>query len=77
MTPAEIRRIRQISAKAIIEMIKVYETEVPENLQCNETFDFFYVCLLGEVANSLDKWGYEKLRELEFEEGEEGEKEND
>lgn len=64
MTPAEIRHIRQASAKAILEMIKVYDTEVPENLQCNETFDFFYVCLLGEVANAFDKWGYEKLRKL-------------
>ena len=71
MKPAEIRRIRQISAKVVMEMIKVYENEVPKNLQCNETFDFFYVCLLGEVANALDKWGYEKLRELEFEEEEE------
>ena len=75
MTPAEIRRIRQASAKAIMEMIKVYETEIPENLQCNETFDFFYVCLLGEVANALDRWGYEKLRELDF--TEEKENEND
>lgn len=76
MTPTEIRRIRQVSAKAILEMIKVYDTEIPENLQCNETFDFFYVCLLGEVANALDKWGYEKLSELDFTEEEEGEKEN-
>lgn len=73
MKPAEIRRIRQISAKAIMEIIKVYDTEVPENLQCDETFDFFYVCLLGEVANALDKWGYEKLRELDFTEEEKGE----
>lgn len=73
MTPAEIRHIRQASAKAILEMIKVYDTEVPENLQCNETFDFFYVCLLGEVANAFDKWGYEKLRELDFTEEEEKE----
>lgn len=73
MTPTEIRHIRQISAKAIMEMIKVYETEIPENLQCNETFDFFYVCLLGKVANALDKWGYEKLRELNFTEEEKGE----
>ena len=73
MTPTEISNIRQISAKAIMEMIKVYETEIPENLQCNETFDFFYVCLLGKVANALDKWGYEKLRELDFTEEEKGE----
>lgn len=73
MTPAEIRRIRQVSTKAILEMIKVYETEIPKDLQCNETFDFFYVCLLGEVANSFDKWGYEKLRELNFTEEEEKE----
>lgn len=71
MKPAEIRHIRQISAKAVLEMIKVYNNEVPKNLQCDETFDFFYVCLLGEVANALDKWGYEKLIELEFEEEEE------
>lgn len=75
MSPAEIRRIRQVGAKAVMEMIKVYETEIPENLQCNETFDFFYVCLLGEVANALDKWGYEKLRELDF--TKEKENEND
>ena len=71
MKPVEIRHIRQISAKAVLEMIKVYETEVPKNLQCNETFEFFYVCLLGEVANAFDRWGYEKLIELEFEEEEE------
>ena len=73
MKPAEIRRIRQISAKAVLEMIRVYDTEVPKELQCDETFDFFYVCLLGEVANALDKWGYEKLRELDFTEEEKGE----
>lgn len=73
MKPAEIRRIRQIGAKAVLEMIKVYDTEVPKELQCDETFDFFYVCLLGEVANALDKWGYEKLRELDFTEEGKGE----
>ena len=73
MTPAEIRELRQVASKAILEMIKVYDTEVPKNLQCNETFDFFYVCLLGEVANSFDKWKYEELRELDFTEEEEEE----
>ena len=73
MTPAEIRRLRQIASKAILEMIKVYETETPKNFQCNETFDFFYTCLLGEIANSFDKWKYEELRELDFTEEEEEE----
>ena len=71
MTPAEIRHLRQIGAKAVMEMIKVYENEVPKNLQCDETFYFFYVCLLGEIANAFDKWSYDELIESEFEEEEE------
>ncbi len=74
MTPAEIRKIRQATAKAWLAIHDVYDKEVPEEFQCNETFDFFYACLLGDIANAFDRWKYEELRELDFtdEEEEEG-----
>lgn len=57
------RQIYRISAKAYLEAIKVYEKELPEELQSNETFDFFILCLQKTCAEDLYKWGIDALQE--------------
>lgn len=50
------RQIYNLSAKAHLEAIKVYEKELPEELQNNETFTFFTHCLQKTCTDDLFNW---------------------
>lgn len=55
------RQIYSVSSKAYMEAIKVYETELPEELQTNETFDFFIQCLQKTLTEDLFRWSEESF----------------
>jgi hypothetical protein len=55
------RRIFAISAKAHLEAIKVYEKELPEELQNDETFTFFTQCLQKICTDDLFNWATDKI----------------
>lgn len=55
------RQIYNISAKAHLEAIKVYEKELPKELQTNETFTFFIHCLQKTCTEDLFNWAIDSL----------------
>ena len=65
MKSSEIRKIRQIAAKAKIIMIDVFDKELPENLQNDDTFEFFYSCVAHSLITELNEWKAKSLLELD------------
>ena len=61
------RQIYHLSAKAHLEAIKVYEKELPEELQNDETFTFFTHCLQKICADDLFGWATDILLDKEEE----------
>ncbi len=59
------RQIYNLSAKAHLEAIKVYEKELPKELQNNETFTFFTHCLQKICADDLFNWATDALSDSE------------
>ena len=65
MKSSEIRKIRQVAAKAKIIMIDVFDKELPENLQNDDTFEFFYSCVAHSLITELNEWKAKSLLELD------------
>lgn len=61
MTQADIVKIRHTAASAEMAIIDVYET-LPENLQDDETFEYFYLYLVQHLSISLTNWKSDVLR---------------
>lgn len=62
MTQADIIKIRNTALSAENAIIDVYET-LPEYLQDNETFEYFYLYLVQHLSISLTNWKSDVLRE--------------
>lgn len=63
MKPSETRKIRQLAAKATVTMIDVFEKELPEELQNDDTFEFFYLCITHSLITELNEWKTKSLLE--------------
>lgn len=62
MTQADVFKIRKTAHSAEMAIIDVYRT-LPENLQDDETFEYFYLYLVQSLSTSLTNWKSDDLRE--------------
>lgn len=72
MTRIEINKIRQIAAKAELEIIDTLERELPKEIEkTNELFEFYYSCIAMNLIISLNKWRVDILTNTYLEEEDE------
>jgi hypothetical protein len=67
MTQADIFKIRKTAHSAEMAIIDVYKT-LPENLQDDETFEYFYLYLVQSLSTSLTNWKSVDLKKRKEEE---------